>query len=135
MNWNCNSLAKDDFHRLRLLEVQNSVFDYDLISLCETSLNDQVDLPNEYFNDEYSFISANKPDNMRHGGVGLFYKKNLPLKIRNDLSFDECIVIEIKHGRKKIFFFSPFCIEAHLLITHHRNSLTLSLTLLTSITT
>ena len=104
MNWNLNSLAKDDFHRLRLLEAQNSVFNYDLISLCETSLNDQVVLPQDYLNDEYSFIPANKPDGTRHGGVGLFYKNTLPLKIRDDLSFDESIVVEIKHGRKKIFF-------------------------------
>ena len=104
MNWNCNSLAMDDFRRLRLIEAQNSVFDYDLISLCETSLNDQVALPDEYFNDEYMFIPANKPDNTRHGGVGLLYKKSLPLKIRNDLSFNECIVAEVKYGRKKIFF-------------------------------
>ena len=45
MNWNCNSIAKDDFLRLRLLEAQISVSNYDLISLCQTSLNDQVKLP------------------------------------------------------------------------------------------
>ena len=62
MNWNCNSLAKDDFYRLGLIEAHNSVFNYDLISLCETSLNNQVLLPDskDYLNNEYSFISANK---------------------------------------------------------------------------
>ena len=106
MNWNCNSIAKDDFHRLKLLEVQNSLFNYDIISLCETSLNDQVKMPDpsEYLNNEYSFIQANKPDNTRHGGVGLFYKNSLPLKERKDLSFSESIVVELKYGRKKIFF-------------------------------
>ena len=39
-----------------------------------------------------------------HGGVGLFYKNSLPIKIRNDLSFDESIVIELNFGRKKFFF-------------------------------
>ena len=38
------------------------------------------------------------------GGGGIFYKSSLPLKIRNDLSFDECIVTELKFGHKKIFF-------------------------------
>ena len=38
MNWNLNSLAKDDFSRLKLLEAHNSLFNYDIISLCETSL-------------------------------------------------------------------------------------------------
>ena len=41
---------------------------------------------------------------MTHGGVGLFYKNTLPLKHRDDLSFDESIVVELKFGRKKIFF-------------------------------
>ena len=37
-------------------------------------------------------------------GWVLFYKNSLPVKIRNDLSFDESIVVELKYGRKKIFF-------------------------------
>ena len=42
--------------------------------------------------------------NTRNGGVGLFYKNSLPVIVRNDLSFDESIVVELKFGRKKIFF-------------------------------
>ena len=40
MNWNLNSLAKDNFQRVQLIEAHNSIFDYDLISICETSLSD-----------------------------------------------------------------------------------------------
>ena len=55
------------------------------------------------FND-YTFISANNVANTRHGGVGVFYKNDLPVIVRNDLSFDESIVLEINFGRKKFFF-------------------------------
>ena len=41
---------------------------------------------------------------MKHGGVGLFYKNSLPVNIRRDLSFNESIVVELKFGRKNIFF-------------------------------
>ena len=41
---------------------------------------------------------------MKHGGVGLFYKNSLPVNVRRDLSFNESIVVELKFGRKKIFF-------------------------------
>ena len=34
----------------------------------------------------------------------MFYKTDLPLKIRMDLAFDESIVAELIFGRKKIFF-------------------------------
>ena len=103
MSWNLNSLAKDNFQRIHLIEAHNTPFNYDLISICETSLNDSVELP-ETLLDDYTFLPANNPANVRHGGVGLLFKNSLPVIVRNDLSFDESIVIELKFGRKKIFF-------------------------------
>ena len=97
MNWNVNSLAKDNFQRVRLIETHNSIFNYDLISLCETSLNDSVKLPDVLLND-YTFVPSKNPTNTRHGGVGLFFKNSLPIKIRNDLSFGESIVVELQFG-------------------------------------
>ena len=38
MSWNVNSLAKENFQRVRLIAAHNSIFNYDLISFCETSL-------------------------------------------------------------------------------------------------
>ena len=43
------------------------------------------------------FFSWNKPDNTKHGGVGLYYKNSLPLKVRNYFSFNESIVVELKY--------------------------------------
>ena len=40
MSWNVKSFAKDNFNRVRHIEAHNSIFNYDLISICETSLND-----------------------------------------------------------------------------------------------
>ena len=88
MNWNINSLTKENFHRVDLIEAHNSIFNYDLISACETNLNDTVDLPDTLLND-YTFVSANHPLNRKYGGVGLFYKNSLPINVRRDLSFEE----------------------------------------------
>ena len=76
------------------------------MSLCETSLNESTEIPDSLLND-YTFIAVNHPDNVTHGGVELFYKNSLPLKLRNDLAFRESIVVELKFGRKKIFFYPP----------------------------
>ena len=103
MSWNLNSLAKNNFQRVRHIEAHNSIFNYDLISICETSLNDSVELPESLLND-YTFVPANNPVNTRNGGLGLFYKNSLRVIVRNDLSFDESVVVELKFGRKKIFF-------------------------------
>ena len=103
MTWNLNSLAKDNFQRLNLIDAHNSIFDYDLISINETSLNDTVELP-ETLLDDYTFVHANNIANTRHGGMGLFYKKSLPVIVRSDLSFNESIVVELNFGRKKVYF-------------------------------
>ena len=65
MSWNTNSLAKDNFQRVRLIEAHNSI--------CETSLNESVGLPATLL-DYYTFAPANKPGNNRHGGVGLLFR-------------------------------------------------------------
>ena len=44
-NWNFNSIVKNNFYRIDLLKVQASIYNYDVISLCETSLNDDVEIP------------------------------------------------------------------------------------------
>ena len=103
MNWNLNSLPKNDFERINLLEAHNSNFNYDIISLCETCFKDCIEIPDPLM-DEYTFYPANHPDNTARGGVGLLYKNTLPLTIRHDLAFSESIVAEIKFARKKIFF-------------------------------
>ena len=94
-NWNVNSL--------NLLEAHNSLFNYDILSLCETNLNATVDLPSNLL-DGFKSIFSHHPSGNKRGGVALFYKDNLPLVERNDLSFNECIVTEIHIGRKEVFF-------------------------------
>ena len=103
LNWNLNSITKDNFDRAQLLEAHNSIYGYDLISICETNLNDTIEVPNDLIKD-YTFVHCNNPNNTKHGGVGLFYKNTLPVKVRNDLAFGESIVIELLFGRKKVFF-------------------------------
>ena len=51
MSWNVNSIAKDDVQRVYLIETHNSIFNYDLISICETSLNDSIKLSDILLND------------------------------------------------------------------------------------
>lgn len=102
-NWNLNTLSKNDFQRVTFLEAHNANYNYDIISLCETSLNDEILVPDNILKG-YNFYSCNHPTGEKRGGVGIFYKESLPLRIRNDLSFDECIVSELNYGHKQIFF-------------------------------
>ena len=74
-NWNLNSITKDNFGRLNLLEAHNSLFNYD-ISLCETNLNDTIEPPSNPLNG-FKSIFSHHPNGNKHGGVALFYKENL----------------------------------------------------------
>ena len=64
MSWSVNSLAKDNYQRVRLIEAHNSILNYDLISICEMSLNDSVELPDTLLND-YTFLPAYNPVNSK----------------------------------------------------------------------
>ena len=44
-NWNLNNLSKDEFSRVSLLKAHNSIHNYDIISLCETSLSNSDFVP------------------------------------------------------------------------------------------
>ena len=73
-NWNLNTLSLDNFRRVSLLEAHNTIFKYDIISLCETSLNDDIQVP-EGILPGYQYHPLNHPDGRKSGGVGIFSKK------------------------------------------------------------
>ena len=89
---------------LSLLHAHNANFCYDIISLCETSLTDNIHIPEELF-PNYKYIPCNSPSGKKQGGVGIFYKATLPLKVRSDLSFDRCLVVELVF---MVFIFTSF---------------------------
>ena len=66
-------MTKENVHRVDLIEAHNSIFNYDLISVCETNLNDTINLPDTLLND-YT-LSANHPLNRTHGGVWPFLQE------------------------------------------------------------
>ena len=98
-----NTIRKDDFSLIHLLNVHNTIHDYDIISLCETSLGKNENVPKDIF-PGYQYHACNHPSGEKKGGVGIFYKDSLPIKFRDDLAFDECIVAELVVERKKFFF-------------------------------
>ena len=74
--------------------------------MCETSLSNSEFVP-ENILQGYNYHACNHTSGEKKGGVGIFYKDSLPIIIRGDLSFDECIVAELRFGRKIIFLQYP----------------------------
>ena len=74
--------------------------------MCEPLLNEDIakdDILINGFSPEP--LRADKPENIRNGGVCLYFKENLPIKERCGLEIlPGTIVAEIKLNRKIIFF-------------------------------
>ena len=48
----------------------------------------------------YDLIRADHPSNSKRGGVCVYYRNSLPLKILDIFYLQECIVFELKIGNK-----------------------------------
>ena len=82
-------------NKLSLLTAYNSALNYDLISLTETYLNSTVD-PNNLLINGYKLVRADHPDNVKRGGVCLYYRVNLTLQLVDTPYIEQCILCE-KH--------------------------------------
>ena len=105
--WNLDSLLARGFSRIPVIESLQTVHNFDLLAICESSLSTRI--PNDKI-----FIHGFSPDPFRadkplyahNGSVCLYYKENISLKRRTDLELlAETIVVELsKKNNKKLFF-------------------------------
>ena len=84
-HWNLDSIVVNYFIKIPLIEAYNSVYNYDLFALSETYLDSSIT------NETISLTGFSKeifrcddPDDVKRGGVCLFYKDNLAIKQRKD---------------------------------------------------
>ena len=98
-HWNLNSIAAHNFAKLVLLKTYNSVHKFDIIFLSETNLDSNI-LPDDS-NLEipgYNLVRSNHPS--KRGGVCIYYKSYLPLRIININYLKECVRFEVMVGDK-----------------------------------
>ena len=101
--WNLNSISVNNFSKLSSLEAYNSVYKYDLICLGETYLDSSfsIDDSNLILNG-YNLVRADHPLDVRRGGVCIYYKESLPLRVLNVCPLSECLLIEVLYGKKNV---------------------------------
>ena len=104
MHWNINSIPTHNFSRIALLQAYNSIHNFHLIAITESSLkksipNDMIDIPG------YSPIRCDLPGHDTHGGVLIYHKLDISVKNRPDLcNLQNTIVLELSIARKILFF-------------------------------
>ena len=104
--WNLNGITAHNYVKMSLLEAYNAVYNYDIICLGETFLDSSYKCDDHSIKLQgYQLILADHPNNSKHrGGVLIYYKEHLPLRVRIDSSpLQECLVCKITTNGKKCF--------------------------------
>ena len=83
------------------LKAYISTYKYDFICLSETYLDSST--PNNLIDVEgYNLVRADHPDDTKRGGVCIYYKESLPLKIINLPYFKEALLLEMSYNKNKV---------------------------------
>ena len=110
-HWNLNSIPAHNFQKLALLQGYISSSKVDILCLSETFLNSDFSCDDNNLQlPGFDLIRADHPSNTKRGGVCIYYRNFLTLKLINIHYLNECITFEIKLG-DKIGNFVSLCIS------------------------
>ena len=108
-HWNLNSITSHNFIKVSLLTTYNSIHKFDIICLSETYLNSETLSIGKKLNvPGYNLIRADHLSNTKRGGVCIYFKESLPLRLYNVSYLNECICFEIMISNKLCNFISPY---------------------------
>ena len=100
-HWNLNSISAHNYVKLSLLRAYLAFHNFDIICLSETYLNSSNSPDDETLEiSGYNLVRSDHPLNSKRGGVCIYYKNYLPLRIISVNYLSECINFEIMIGNK-----------------------------------
>ena len=108
-HWNLNSVAAHDFYKINLLKAYLTIHKTDIKCLSETYLDSSF-----LVNDEnlviqgYNLVRCDHFTNSKRGGVCIYYKDSLPLKIIDIHHLQECINFHLIIGGKLCDFITLY---------------------------
>ena len=101
-HWNLNSITAHNCSKLTQLKAYISTYKYDFICLSETYLDSSI--PDDVINIEgYNLVRADHPDDIKRGGVCIYYKESLPVRVINLPFFNEGLLLEMSYKKTKVF--------------------------------
>ena len=104
-HWNLNSMSVHNYSKISLLTAYISIHDFDIICLSETYLTSTIDINDENLKiPGYIMYCADHPSDGKKGGVCIYYKTMLPLKVLSTNFLQECINFEVSIRNKKCRF-------------------------------
>ena len=100
-HWNLNSLSAYNFAKLTQLKVYSSIYKHDFICLSQTYL-DSATTKNLLQIEGYNIVRADHLNNVKRDGVCIYYKESLPVRGINLPYFNEALLLEMSHNKKKV---------------------------------
>ena len=100
-HWNLNSITGHNFSKLLQLKAYISTYKHDFICLSETYLDPST--PSNVTDIEgYKLIRSDHPDNIKRGGVCIYYKDSLPVRVINLPFLKEALLLEVWYNKTKV---------------------------------
>ena len=98
-HWNLNNICAHNFAKLHLLRAYENGHKFDIICLSETYLDSSVD--NESLEmSGYCLIRSEHSSNKKRGGICIYCKILLPLKVAGVRLLEECTLFDQKISNK-----------------------------------
>ena len=95
-HWNHNSISAHNLIKVSLLKTYIATDKLDVIYLSEPHLDSSISNDDENLEiPGYDLFRADHPSNTKRGGVCIYYRNSLPIKILNIQCLHECINFEI----------------------------------------
>ena len=107
-HWNLNSVWVDNFLKIAQISAFLSVHKFDIFCIGESYLDLSIDdKDNRLKIDNYEILRCDHPSNSKKGGVYLYYRDNLSIVEKPELTtLDECLVCEVRSRAKKLILSS-----------------------------
>ena len=100
-HWNLNSLSAHNFSKLTQLKAYISKYKHDFICLSETYLDSSI--PDSLLEiDGYNLIRLDHPNDIKTGGVCIYFKEILPVRIINIPYLKEALLLEMNYNNKRV---------------------------------
>ena len=108
-HWNLNSLPAHNFSKALLFKAYNAICKYDCICLTETFLDSSI--PSDHVSLELegcNLVRADHPNNVKQGGVCIYCKESLTVRVINFPHLLEALLLELNNQNKKIIILSLY---------------------------
>ena len=117
--WNLNSLSAHNFTKVVLLKGYLSVQRFGIFCISETYLNSSITEDDSNLQiPGYDLIRSHHPSNSKIGGVAIYYKNFLPLKLIDVNYLNESILFKLQIGSKICNFISSHLVKQLIIWIH-----------------